>query len=379
MYQSVIRDPGGDRLVRIVPDFVCVDGSVLIVPADTAAFFICNGIVSEPYGPGRYTLNTGVGPFFVRLRNIMTNGDPAISVSVFFVATRRETCLQLGTGEILFNERRFQLSMKAKASVSMRYRISDPGTFLQRLVGRYTSQFREEDLEPSIQAMTAAPVREQLGRYLSQISISEINNNLTRIGNNLTASLSPVLAEYGMQLKEISVVGVNVSDAEMARLQELEREHAQGRVQTDVEKYNIDHVYGTLDRRTMVEALTGVPRGQNRGGPSAPPPQGGMGGMAGMMAALPVQMALATQLAAALRPPVEEMTRQSSLFGPREPDAQEGGHQDPAPTGVPGAAARHVVGAPPPLPGRTSVCVQCGARVSGRPEYCPVCQCRMHK
>lgn len=379
MYQSVIRDPGGDRLVRIVPDFVCVDGSVLIVPADTVAFFICNGIVSEPYSPGRYTLNTGVGPFFVRLRNIMTNGDPAISVSVFFVATRRETCLSLGTGEIVFNERRFQLSMKAKASASIRYRISDPGTFLQRLVGRYSSQFHEEDLDPSLQAMTAAPVREQLGRYLSQISISEFNNNLTRIGNNLTASLRPVLAEYGMQLREISVVGINISDAEMARLQELEREHAQGRVQTDVEKYNLEQVYGTIDRRTMVETLTGVPRGQTRSGQTTPPPQGGMGGMAGMMAALPVQMALATQMAAAMRPPVEEMTRQSSLFGPREPEPREDGHQDPSPAGVTGAAARRVVNTPPPLPGRTTVCAQCGARVGGHPEYCPVCQCRMHR
>ncbi|MEN6595123.1 MAG: SPFH domain-containing protein [Clostridiaceae bacterium] len=379
MYQSVIRDPGGDRLVRIVPDFVCVDGSVLIVPADTVAFFICNGIVSEPYGPGRYTLNTGISPFFVRLRNIMTNGDPAVSVSVFFVATSRETCMPLGTGEIVFNERRFQLSMKAKASVSVRYRISDPSMFLKRLVGRYSSQFHEEDLEPALQSMTAAPVREQLGRYLAQISIAEMNNNLTRIGNNMAASLAPIFTEYGMQLREISIVGVNIPDGEMARLQELEREHAQGRVQTDVEKYNLEQVYGTIDRRTMVEALTGVPRGQARGGQPAPPPQGGMGGMAGMMAALPVQMALATQMAAAMRPPVEEMTRQSSLFGPREPDAQEGGRQDPAPAGVPGAAARRVMKVPPPLPGRTSVCAQCGVRVSGRPANCPVCGSRMQK
>lgn len=89
MYQSVIRDPGGSSLVRIQSD-VCavspiVNGSILLVPPGTHAVVACNGALSRPYGPGRWALFSGVDPFFVRLRNIMTQGDPGISVSVFFV------------------------------------------------------------------------------------------------------------------------------------------------------------------------------------------------------------------------------------------------------------------------------------------------------
>lgn len=79
MYQSIIRDPGGNGLIRIQPG-VCgqysaiVNGSILIVPPGTIAFVAINGTLSRPYGPGRYEIFTGVDPFFVRLRNILTHG-----------------------------------------------------------------------------------------------------------------------------------------------------------------------------------------------------------------------------------------------------------------------------------------------------------------
>ena len=94
MYQSIIRDPGGNGLIRIQPD-VCgqysaiVNGSILVVPPGTTAFVAINGTLSRPYGPGRYEIFTGVDPFFVRLRNILTRGDTGTTVSVFFVSTER--------------------------------------------------------------------------------------------------------------------------------------------------------------------------------------------------------------------------------------------------------------------------------------------------
>lgn len=103
MYQSIIRDPGGSGLIRIQPD-VCgqhaavVNGSILIVPPGTTAFVAINGVLSQPYGPGRYEIFTGVDPFFVRLRSLLTRGDPGTAVSVFFVSTERSRFVRLGTG-----------------------------------------------------------------------------------------------------------------------------------------------------------------------------------------------------------------------------------------------------------------------------------------
>ena len=100
MYQSIIRDPGGNGLIRIQPG-VCgqysaiVNGSILIVPPGTIAFVAINGTLSRPYGPGRYEIFTGVDPFFVRLRNILTHGENMALQTDFSTRTiRMQTVLE---------------------------------------------------------------------------------------------------------------------------------------------------------------------------------------------------------------------------------------------------------------------------------------------
>lgn len=94
MYQSIIRDTGGNGLIRIRPD-ICgqysaiANGSILVVPLGTTAFVAINGSLSRPYDLGRYEIFTCVAPFFVRLRNILTRGDIGTTVAVFFTSTER--------------------------------------------------------------------------------------------------------------------------------------------------------------------------------------------------------------------------------------------------------------------------------------------------
>jgi membrane protease subunit (stomatin/prohibitin family) len=113
------NNPRHMKLIRISAD-VCgpysaiVNGSIMVVPPGTTAFVAINGTLSRPYGPGRYEIFTGVDPFFVRFRNILTRGDTGTTVSVFFVSTERTKFVKLGTGEFPFREHRFHLTMKAR-------------------------------------------------------------------------------------------------------------------------------------------------------------------------------------------------------------------------------------------------------------------------
>ena len=56
MFQSIIRDPGGEELIRIQPNIggratTVVNGSYLIVPPGTTAFVAINGELSPPSPP----------------------------------------------------------------------------------------------------------------------------------------------------------------------------------------------------------------------------------------------------------------------------------------------------------------------------------------
>lgn len=358
MYQHVIRDPGGDSVVRIVSGLQPVNGSLLLVPADTMAFVVLNGEVSEPILPGRpFALHTGTSPFFVRLRNLMTRGDPGIAFSVFYVSCHRQSLMQMGTGDVLFTENRFRLSMKAMAAVSFFYRIARPRVFLQQLVGMYTDSFCQEDLEPAMRALVLPDVRETLSHYLASGSPTRFQNETTDLGSRLQDRLRPTFAAFGLEISRLRIT-VNLPQSELEQLRSLEKEEAGSRVRTDAEVYHLQQVYGSLENRTMTEVLTGMPRTPFTNG-ALPPPQGGaMGGMAGMMASMPLQLAFLQQMTAAMREPMEEMSRQSSLF------SQTQTNEEPAQNAAPDL--------PPPLPAN-QVCRRCGGTVPLQAARCPIC------
>lgn len=361
MYQSIIRDPGGNGLIRIQPD-VCgqhsaiVNGSILIVPPGTTAFVAINGSLSHPYGPGRYEIFTGVDPFFVRLRNILTRGDAGTTVSVFFVSTERAKFIKLGTGEFPFREHRFQLTMKALASCNLSFSISAPLKVLTKLVGSYSSAFSDEDIEPCIEQMVLAPTREAISREISKLDVTEFNSKLSHIGNIATATIRSSLSEYGIKLERFELVAINIPDSEIQRLYSIEQEYAGGKTRTDLELDNLQRVWnGNVNNRTLSEMMTGIPsRGQAFSDSATDSHSGNAGGMAPMM----MEMMMLTQMLPALREPLAEMTRHTDMFGGASSDAQ---------------GSTSSAEAPPPMPDRHKCCPSCNGNVMRSNSICPIC------
>lgn len=357
MYRSIIRDPGGGELVRIVSELQAVDGSVLVVPPDTVAYLVCGGHVSPAYPPGSYRINTGTSPFFVRLQHLMTNGQIPETVSVFFVSQGVETVMQMGTGEMLYQHADFDMTMMVRAPFVVRFHISEPKIFLSRLLGMYQSQFSQEDLAPAMEAMLTVPVKELLLRSLTRFGAVVLQTRLLELSRELTRLLKPELRQYGMTLKALCVTGINLSQEDLVRLQGHQQQIARWKAQTAAEEEHIRRVYGSLQNRTMVEMLTGVPRGLNPG-TSVQAPAAGGANMAGQMAALSMQMAMYNQIFANMRDPLTEMANQSNLFTPGTETRPQEGNASPALTAE-------------------LTCIHCGAALADRTASCPVCGSRL--
>lgn len=360
MYQSIIRDPGVTGLIRIQPD-VCgqysaiVNGSILIVPPDTTAFVAINGTLSRPYGPGRYEIFTGVDPFFVRLRNILTREDSGTTVSVFFVSTERAKFVKLGTGEFPFREHRFRITMKALASCNLSFSVSNPLKILTKLVGSYSSVFSEEDIDPCIEQMVITPIREAISKEISKLDITEFNSKLSHIGNMAVATIRNGLSEYGIKMERFNLVAINIPDSEINRLYSLEQEYAGGKTRTDLELDNLQRVWnGNVNNRTLSEMMTGIPSRGQAPSSGATNPGGNAGGMAPMM----MQMMMLSQMLPALREPLADMTRHTDMFSGSTSDAQE---------------STSSADAPPPIPGRYKRCPSCNGNVMRGNSVCPIC------
>lgn len=364
MYQSVLRDPGGDNIVRILSDTRIVDGSILIVPADTVAFFVCNGQISQKYTSGRYEIRTGVSPFFVRFRNLMTQGDPGISVSVFFVNVKQESFTSMGTGEIVFRESRFNISLKALGAFTIRYVVSEPYRFLQQLVGMHQETYYEEDIRPAIESLIKPYIREEIAKYLSQNDIHNFQNDLVSIGNGIQNTLKLQFLQYGISLRAVCITAINIPDEELARLNSLEDKYAGGIIDTDIELDNISRVYGDVNRRTITEVATSSVRGPastRRGCDSTD-------NIAGTLATLPIQIAIANELISNLSGPMNDMMRQSNIFN----GVQESESQRENARGSYGRTLVNGKNITPPLP-QKAICKECGNKMNVDDVFCGKC------
>jgi membrane protease subunit (stomatin/prohibitin family) len=223
---------------------------------------VLNGVVSEPYGPGRYEIRTGVNPFFVRYRNMMTGGDPGIMVNVFYVAVDLEAHLQMGSGDVVFTEKRFHQTVRAQSAFDIDFRVCDPRLFLSKIVGMHSCLFHMEDVEPKLQSMLCGPIVEEMCRRFANAELGSLNSNLSAISFSLLPSVSASFARYGLELVRMQIRHIHVNETDLGRLQSLEQQEAEGRMKTDLEKYNLSQIYnGDVSTRTRAEVLTGMPRG----------------------------------------------------------------------------------------------------------------------
>lgn len=361
MYQRILQDPGGTQLVRVISDVVVVNGSVLMVPAGCIAFFVCNGEISEPYTHGAWTVNTGLSPFFVRLRNLMTRGKPPLSVSVFFINTQRENFFRMGTGEVLFSEKKHNLSMRALASISLRFSIYKPLLFLQQLVGMHVEAFDQEDLDLAFASLLNTTVKAELANYLNQCEhVTAIHCSLVSLSRQMTNALSAEFSRFGIGLSVCNVEGINLAEEDLRNLRNLEVQRAEGSVRTAVERENVQAVYGGIQNRTATEMLTGTNRTPQAPGQTPPPPPPAAAG--GLNSLLP--FLLLPNLAPMFQRPLQEMMQQVNLF---DQGGQTGAsHSDPQDNA-----------GPPPLPRSTTqhktICHHCGRLVQTGSLRCPNC------
>ena len=378
MRQSIIRDPGGDRIIRIVSGVQPVDGSVLIVPAGTIAYFILNGIVSEPYTPGRHIINTGVSPFFVRLHNIMTGGDPAITVSVIFISPEIVSFTNIGINDIAFNEPVFGLHLRAMGSCVLGYKISRVSAFLNRLFGMYSSFFSQEDVEPAINALVMPSIKSILSTRLSNCDISNLQNELVVIGNSITAGVSNKLLEFGIEVVSLGIQGININEDDLNRFRNLEAQKAQELVKIEVDATEMDTIYGgNIWNRILEGMLTSTVRG--RGEPNNN--SGGMNQMPNMAMGM-AMMPMFGQMMGAFRDPINNAFNSGNMFNNMNgttPEQHTNSRNDIPLAGRP--LPRVKVQTIRPLPGSggqsLKICRKCGAQVAISCLVCPICNTKI--
>ena len=210
-----------------------VTGSQLIVHESQEAIFFRNGEALDSFGPGRYTLETGIMPKMSSLYPLPVQGQP-FHAEVYFVNLATQMGIKWGTNsKVGMFDPASGLHVELGASGSFNLRVTEPRKLLIKLVGT-TGGLTQSDLfnESSMtvgsgnveitmksaggyfRTMVMNKVKANLAKIIkaNSISVLELDEHIDMISAGLKEAINPELAEYGLTMPEFYVSNIVTPD-----------------------------------------------------------------------------------------------------------------------------------------------------------------------
>ena len=243
-----------------------VTGSQLIVHESQEAIFFRNGEALDSFGPGRYTLETGVLPKMDHLFRLPVQGQP-FHAEVYFVNLTTQMGIKWGTSsKVGLFDPATGLHVELGASGSFNLRVTDARKLLIKLVGT-TGGLSQGDLYQSggasagvsagyFRTMIATKVKSNLARIIKEnrYSVLELDEHVDSISLALKDAVNPELAEYGLEMPEFYVANIVTPDDDPS-FRRMKQQHADLYLRTREEAIRKAEAEAAFERKA-VEAQT---------------------------------------------------------------------------------------------------------------------------
>lgn len=186
-------------------------GTQLVVYPGQMAFFIKGGKVFDAFTSGTYTLKTENIPFLNKIINLPFGGNSPFRAEVWFVNQMAIMATKWGTATPLqIEDPKYEVIVPLRAYGQYNFRISNPGVFLDNLVGNQKSLSTD-----TIREYFKGKVMSQLTNIISDkltkdgISILNINSHLSDISNYCCEKISDRFDSYGLKVNEFDIISIN--------------------------------------------------------------------------------------------------------------------------------------------------------------------------
>lgn len=195
-------------------------GSTLIVGPGEQAIFLRDGqIVGEPFGPGRYVLETNNYPFVSRLVNAVSGGVSSFHCTVVFFRTVDSAPMGWGTATpIQVYDREFGLDADIRGYGQYILRVADPRALLVNLMGDNVSGMDAAYIGQQLEGIVVEAIRAAVAEVIGDaMDAGDDVMNVLRHGRELKGSVCDAIAEsgaldrYGLVLTSLSIMDLHVS------------------------------------------------------------------------------------------------------------------------------------------------------------------------
>lgn len=250
---GTVKGPNGVYVER--PDAVDFNAlTQLIVHESQEAIFFMNGQALDLFGAGRHTLETQNIPLIGRLLNRTVGDKSPFHCEVYFVNKTEQMAIKWGTdSKVEYTDPIYKFPIKIGASGEMSLRAEDSRKLLLKLVG--TEMILDQHkLVSYFRAFLMTRVKTYMSRVIreKEISIFDLDANLTSFSEDLHKLLAPDFASYGVALERFLVTTIVKPDGD--KQYDLFKE-LQFRKVTDVGLAQLHQQTSIIDAQTEAQKL----------------------------------------------------------------------------------------------------------------------------
>ena len=312
-------------------------GAALIVREGQMAVFINEGRCADVYTPGRYKLSTQNMPILTKLMNWHHGFNSPFKAEIYFVSSRQFTDRKWGTqSPIMMRDADFGV-VRLRAFGSYNFRVMDPKTFIQEIVGT-DGHFTTDEIEGQLRRHVVNGFSDALGE--AKIPALDLAAQYMELGETIREKIDDGFAQYGLDITVFLIENINLPD-EVTKY--LDKRAAMGAI-GDMGKYQ---------QFQAAEAMEAAAKSE------------GGGGMAGMGVGLGAGVGLGQSMAGAFTSAQAGVAAAPAAAPATEPCPK---CNQPAPAG--GKFCPHCGGKLGPA---MDTCVKCSADIAQGSKFCPEC------
>ena len=190
-------------------------GAKLVVREGQAAVFVDQGRLADVFEPGTYTLDTANLPILTTFEGWTYGFESPFKAEVYFVNTRRFPDQKWGTkNPIMLRDPEFGPT-RLRAFGTYAFRVSDPATFLEELVGT-SGVVDTSAVTDQIRNIVVARFTDVLGE--SNLAALDLAANVDELGGFVAEKIADDMGEYGVEVLNLLVENVSLPPAVEAAL-----------------------------------------------------------------------------------------------------------------------------------------------------------------
>lgn len=235
-------------------------GSQLIVYPSQTAFFVKGGEIIDSFTSGTYTLTSENISLLNKVINLPFGKESPFKAEVWFINQISKLDIPWGTSHpILLEDPKYKIIVPVRSNGQYGLRIKDPRLFLETLISNM-SVFTAEKISQYFKGRLIQALNSLLAKQIIErnVSILDINTDLIPMSEECELKLNEIMGKYGIEIKEFSIMSVNVpeEDESVIKLKEAKAMMARLNI-TGKDVYQMERSFDVLEKAASNEGVGG--------------------------------------------------------------------------------------------------------------------------